>query len=747
MTDKIQPSQLAIGSFIAQADQGSTAIVAEKLMLELKGTLTESLFRELTAQLQSAVRDLAQPIIINGDGNFVGDNNQIIVVENADLRQALVTVARQLPRPRQLPADIADFTGREKEKDKVLAHLSDCGGTVAISGIAGMGGIGKTALAVHIAHCLADHYPDAHLYVDLQGTTASPRAPSDVLAAFLRAFGYSDTQIPRGVDKAAVIEARASLYRSTLNGRRVLVVLDNARDAAQIRPLLPGSPTCAVLITSRKRIALPGLQRLDLDKMRTKKARAFLLKLAPRLIDNCDAADRIAALCGYLPLALRIAGSTLAVAADWTPEEYAALLADERTRLAALKREDLSVEAAFILSYSRLGQESPVLQASWRLLGLFPTGSFSMDAAVSVWGVSEIEGKIRLSALLERSLVEHDPETGRYRLHDLMRLFAQARLDSDTPSVERQNATERYVRHYLALAQDAWDTKEILTRHDLLENERGNLLQACDFAVQLQNWNAVLQLGELTAGMLWTRGYWDDYIAISRKATDIARKLSDSEMLLRTLTSWARGEFEIGKFDRAEVLFREAIKCGEATSDFFWQGLALLGLGRVHHIRREYEQGRDYFEQALEIVGSEEFNHGNRKALEARVHNYLGSAYRKLGDFQRAEQEYLEAISLGKELDDDLLLIAPLRNLGKHRFDLERFDEAQALFEECLQICILLRKMDFIAGLKYLLARIALQRGNEGHALSLAEESLALFTKLGMKWQISGPRLCLSTEK
>jgi tetratricopeptide (TPR) repeat protein len=218
-------------------------------------------------------------------------------------------------------------------------------------------------------------------------------------------------------------------------------------------------------------------------------------------------------------------------------------------------------------------------------------------------------------------------------------------------------------------------------------------------------------------------------------------------MLLRTLTSWARGKFEIGGFDRAEALFREAIKCGEATSDLFWQGLALLGLGRVHHIRGEYERGRDRFEQALEIVRSEEFNHEDKKALEAQVHNYMGSAYRKLGDFQRSEQEYLEAISLAKELGDDSLFVAPLRNLGKHRFDLKRFDEAQALFEDCLQICIQWGKTDFVAGLEYLLAQIALQKGNECHALSLAEESLALFTKLGMKWQISGPQSLVNQLK
>lgn len=238
--------------------------------------------------------------------------------------------------PAQLPATVPDFTGRSSFVDELGAILS--GGAqdqvMAVSALAGIGGVGKTTLAVHVAHAARPHFPDGQLYVDLQGTEARPAEPEAVLGSFLRALGTPDTAIP---DSPA---DRAALYRSTLDGRRVLVLLDNARDAAQVRPLLPGTAGCAALVTSRVRMAgLAGAHLVDLDVMSPEEA----LQLFTRIVgEERVRAERQAALdvvgaCGFLPLAIRIAASRLAARRTWTVSVLAAKLGDERRRLDELQ--------------------------------------------------------------------------------------------------------------------------------------------------------------------------------------------------------------------------------------------------------------------------------------------------------------------------------------------------------------------------------------------------------------------------
>lgn len=716
------------------------------------------------AEALTAIEQNAQPRLTNQcGGNSIGQvtggiRNSVIRggdaaigrsrTENGSLRQVVLSFAYRLPRPHQLPVDIPDFTGRTVEINEMVAYLRQCTEAGGIYGITGMGGVGKTALAIHATRCAADHYPDAHLYVDLQGTHDFPRQPGDVLAAFLSALGYDFNQIPAGSDQVSCTEARAGLYRSALNNKRVLVLLDNALDAAQVRPLLPGSPTCTVVVTSRKLISLPGLRRLNLDKMKPEESREFLLKLAPRLASDLDSVDLVATLCDHLPLALRIAGSSLAVADDWSAREYAQILIDERTRLETLVREDLSVGAALALSYTRVGQEAPDLQAHWRLLGIFPPGGFTVDAVASVWDSDQGPTMMHLRALLERSLVGYEPQTSRYYLHDLLRIFARDLLDSDILSVERLAASSRYVQHYLAAARQLREKeKDAQLYINCIHNERRALLQACDFAVQLEDWGDVVSLHNLLRDMLWHRAYWNDYIVLSRRAAEAARKLGNNEVLMRALADCARGEFETGQFERAEALYLEAIEIGQVIPNQYEMTLILIGMGRLWYLRRQYERGRDCFQRAFEIANSEKFDHRDKKALQSRVHNYLGSAYRKLGDYQRAEREYHAAIDLARKLGDETSLIAPLRNLGRHWLELQRVDEAEALFDECLRICTRWQKADFIAGLKYLLAHVAFYRGDRSHAYALAEESLSIFTRLGMKWQLSGPQSLIDRLK
>lgn len=268
-------------------------------------------------------------------------------------------------RPAQLPATVPDFTGRASFVRELGARLATAEGSVmAVSALAGIGGVGKTTLAVHVAHQARQHFPDGQLYVDLQGAGARAAEPETVLGAFLRALGTADSAIPDSLDE------RAALYRSTLDGRRILVLLDNAHDAAQVRPLLPGTAGCAALITSRVRMVdLAGSHLVDLDVMSPEEALQLFTRIAgeERISAEREAALDVVAACGFLPLAIRIAASRLSARRTWTVSVLAAKLADGRRRLDELQAGDLAVKATFELGY---GQLEPAQARAFRLLGL-----------------------------------------------------------------------------------------------------------------------------------------------------------------------------------------------------------------------------------------------------------------------------------------------------------------------------------------------------------------------------------------
>ena len=376
--------------------------------------------------------------------------------------------------PFNLPPDLADFTGREAEVAEVRRRLGEAG-TVAIQG---MGGIGKTALALHVAHGLAaeGRFGDVRLYVDLKGADPLPLEPAAALGTLLTALLGPDPRRP------AEVEALSDLWRRAIHGKDAVLVLDNAANAAQVRPLLPGCATCAVLVTSRRRFALAGAGRLDLEVMDPAEARALLRRLAPRLAGVEETVvDRVAELCGRLPLALRVAGNYLALNEDIPPERYGEMLSDELGRLGRLRAEDdpdLDVHAVLALSVAQLDEET---RQAWALLALLPA-PFDVAAAGALWGqfvtvavedlpeemssqvpegVPEVrvfayldgdETLERLQALRNRSLVTYDAESGRYDQHDLLRLAAARALGAQEAEVPA--ARERLARHFMGVAKE-----------------------------------------------------------------------------------------------------------------------------------------------------------------------------------------------------------------------------------------------------------------------------------------------------
>jgi DNA-binding SARP family transcriptional activator len=355
--------------------------------------------------------------------------------------------------PAQLPADVTDFTGRRAQLATVshLATASDRVATVLVA-ITGKAGVGKTTLAVRAAHRLRVQYPDGQLFVDLRAH-AHPLTPADVLARFLRSLGVDRTAIPDDT------EERAALYRSRLSDRRVLIVLDNAECEAQLRPLLPGTPGCAVLITSRTRLAgLTGARLVDLDIFEADQAVELLARLAgPRRVAmEPAAATEIVRLCGFLPLALRIAGARLGSRRHWPLSRFEADLADEHHRLDKLRLGDLDVRASLALSYQSLDGTA---QRAFRLLGLLEVRDFAAWAAAAMLDVSQWRAEELVDNLVDMHLLDvaGNGASGqlRYRFDNLLRAYARELARDQETQAHRRTALDRAFGGWLALAEGA----------------------------------------------------------------------------------------------------------------------------------------------------------------------------------------------------------------------------------------------------------------------------------------------------
>ncbi|WP_049871715.1 AfsR/SARP family transcriptional regulator [Catenulispora acidiphila] len=346
-----------------------------------------------------------------------------------------------LPGPAQLPADVADFTGRAVWSRQLL-DLMQPGEAMPLAVLSGIGGAGKSTLAVHTAHLAAAKFPDGQLFAALRGTDREPADPGGVLGGFLRALGTDPGAVPD------TVRERSELFRSTLAGRRVLIVLDDVRDAEQIRPLLPGTPGCAVLATSRSRLTgVPGARLLELGAFHPDEALALFRAVAgpDRVTGSEPAVRRAVAVCGHLPLAVRILASRLAARPHWTAETLAGRLCDEARRLDELRAGDLAVEATFRLGYEHL---RPDQAHAFRLLAVPDGPDIGVEAVAALLCCPQQEAEDLAEELVDLCLVE-SPSPGRYRLHSLLRMFARRlAADIDGPGAPRA-ALDRLIQHYL----------------------------------------------------------------------------------------------------------------------------------------------------------------------------------------------------------------------------------------------------------------------------------------------------------
>jgi DNA-binding SARP family transcriptional activator/tetratricopeptide (TPR) repeat protein len=349
--------------------------------------------------------------------------------------------------PAQLPADVSDFSGRTELVNELRDVLrSGSGQAVVVTSLAGIGGVGKTTLAVHLAHSIRSEFPDGQLYVDLRGPSASPADPTVVLGDFLYALGSAETP--------DTLEQRAALYRSLLADRRMLILLDNAKDARQLLPLIPGVSGSAVLITSRSRLAeLPGAHLVDVEELTPQEALALFSAIVgeQRTAAEPEAALAVVTACGFLPLAVRIAAARLASRPRWSVSDLARRLADQRRRLHELQLGNLAVETTIGLGY---GQLRPEEARAFRLLSLVDSPDLSLEAVAALLGTDEDEAEALAEALVEANMLECFTPS-RYRYHDLLRLFAQRQNEKLKDTGEQRAGLLRLLDALLATMRNA----------------------------------------------------------------------------------------------------------------------------------------------------------------------------------------------------------------------------------------------------------------------------------------------------
>src|SRR6266487_969465 len=632
-------------------------------------------------------------------------------------------------RPAQLPADIADFTGRDEQVKRLSDLLSGTSasgdpGAVRIAVVAGSGGLGKTSLAVHAAHRIRRRFPDGQLYVDLLGATAAPLLPGDVLARFLRDLGVDGRDIPVDEDE------RAARYRTTLARRRMLVVLDNARDAAQVRPLLPGSASSAVLVTTRSRMPdLASTKLVDLNVLDDDEALKLFVKVVgeERAAAEPEATAELLDACAGLPLAIRICAARLVTRSGWTIRAMAGRLTDEHRRLDEMRAGDLAVRASFEVSFTSLPPSTdkqgidPAL--AFRLLGLWQGPSISAAAAAALFGVPEYSAEDALEVLVDTHLLE-SVATDRYRFHDLLRVYAAERAEADLPAAERDAALTRLLTWYMRTA-DAAATAVAPHRYNIsldgpagddvpalsfatseealawYDDERANLLAATRQAAGSGLHEIAWRLPAPLFQMFSSRGNWADCIATSRIALESARQAGSRQ--------------------------------GEA-----W---ILNNLGDALGFTR-HSEGIDCLERSLAIRREI----GDRMG-EAQAANNLADAYHWLGRTDEALDLYGRALELNRAVGYRFGEGIALGSLGWTLLDLARAGEAIDYLRQAQDA---FAEIDYVDGVGYalhILGRCHLSLDQDADALSCLHEALVNHRSSGNRGRQAATLTTLGTAQ
>ena len=606
---------------------------------------------------------------------------------------------------RTLPRDIASFTGREAE----LARLVDAanrpasgGGVIGIHAIGGMAGIGKTTLAVHAAHRLADRFPDGQFFLPLHAHTPGqpPVDPADALASLLLTAGVPAALIPDGM------EARMARWRDHLAGKLLLLVLDDAASHEQVRPLLPSSGGSMVLVTSRRHLtALDDATSVSLDILPAADAAMLLASLAdrPGLSLGDAAVARITRLCGYLPLAIGMLARQLHHHPAWTVADLAADLAEARDRLELMRTENLSVAAAFDLSYTEL---TPGQQLLFRRLGLFPGQDVDAYAVAALADVRLTQARRELGELYDQHLLT-EPARGRYRLHDLLREHARA-LGADEPGANT-DAVSRLMVYYLHTARladvhlapyarpgaaepgrapaEARGRPEhpALSDRDQAQTwltaERGNLLACISEANRKHNHPVVIGITAALAAYLRMRGPWTQAFDLHLAAVAAARHVDDQLAEANARTELGVVRQLTGDYPGASDELERALDIYRAVDDRLGQANAFLELGNVRRLHSDYVAAAEMSKQALSLYRDVDEPRG-----QAGAFRQLGKVLCITDDYQSAAVALEQAVTLSRYLRDAVGESAALAELGVVRYATDDNQAAIAALKQSLEL-------------------------------------------------------------
>jgi tetratricopeptide (TPR) repeat protein/transcriptional regulator with XRE-family HTH domain len=602
---------------------------------------------------------------------------------------------------RGLPRDVASFTGRQRELDQ-LADAAGAGAVVSIHAIGGMAGVGKTAFAVHAAHRLADRFAGGHVFVPLHGHTPGqqPADPADALAILLAAVGVPVGQIPAG------LEGRAALWRDRAAGRRLLLILDDAVSSEQVRPLLPGEGGSLVLITSRRHLsALEDATVISLDTLPPGEAAELLTRLAGRagLSAEDPAVGELTRLCGFLPLAIGMVARQLRHHPAWTAAGRAAELTAAADRLEVLVTENLSVAAAFDLSYACLTTNQ---QRLFRRVGLHPGPEIDSYAAAALDGISLEAARRGLEDLYDQYLLT-EPAAGRYRLHDLIRQHARGLAESLDPGADREQAVGRLLDYYQRTAACANAVIAPRARP-----------AAADLAVPA----AVPALADPGQALAWARAERANLLACLDHITGIGL-----HGRVTALTAALSGLLQRdGPWVEAIIRHTTAIAAALRVGDRPGQADALNDLGTVLRLTDDYPAAAHAHEQALGIYR----DLGDRLG-EANALNTLGSVLKLTGDYPAATQAVERALGIYRDLGNDVGEASALNHLAEVLARTSDYSAAALAHEKALGIYRQTgNRFGEATALNYL-GNVLRQIGDYSAAARAQDQALAIYRDLG----------------
>jgi DNA-binding SARP family transcriptional activator/Tfp pilus assembly protein PilF len=699
-----------------------------------------------------------------------------ILAEDAALRTPAAAVSPSRPEhvwaaPAQLPGDVDAFTGRAGELATLdeLAALTGRPGRATPPGavrratppgtgaagvvicVSGTAGVGKTALAVHWARRARDAFPDGQLYVNLRGyDPGQPMSPGDALAAFLRALGVPGQDIPREVDE------RAAAYRTVLDGRRLLIVLDNASTAEQVRPLLPGSPSSLVLVTSRDSmaglVARHGARRLDLDILPPADAVTLLrILIGDRATAQRDATATLAGRCAWLPLALRVAAELAAASPAMTVAQLAGELADEQRRLDLLDAggdSGSAIRTVFSWSYHHLPDESA---RTFRLLGLIPGPDFEAHAVAALTGASPARAASALESLARAHLI-HRTGPARYGQHDLLRAYAIGLAAARDTEDERHAALTCLFDYYLAAAAAAMDIMVPAERHlrprvhrdgapipsaadpaaarAWLDAERA-VLVAVSIHASAHAWPGhATRLAGTVYRYLETGGHYPDAITIHSVARQAARRTGDCVAESTALTNLGIVDWRQGRYRQAAAYHRQALELSREIGDRTGEAMALNNLGIVYERQGRHREAADHYRQTALLSAQLADVTGEARALAN-----LGGVGCLQGRFEQAAEHFERALVLFREVGDHQGEAAALAGLGVVDGRQGRFERAAENYRQALRIAVAAGDRPGEVEVRNGTGTVLLAAGRPGQARGEHQAALALASRIGERYE------------